>query len=63
MKPFWVNYKPYFSSKHNKADTNIMLSENGELIMKNQNIADTSNDYFETIVESMNLFQWNLNIW
>ena len=31
-KPFWVNCKPYFSNKHNKADTNIMFSE---LIPKN----------------------------
>ena len=34
VKPFCVNCKPYFSNKHSKADTNIMLSENGELIMK-----------------------------
>ena len=34
-KPFWVNCKPYFTNKHNKADTDIMLSENGELILKN----------------------------
>ena len=30
---FWVNCKPYFTNKH-KADTDIMLSENGELILK-----------------------------
>ena len=45
-KPFWVNCKPYFSNKHSKADKNIMLSENGELIMKNRDIANTFNDYF-----------------
>ena len=33
-KPFWVNCKPYFTNKHSKADTDIMLSENGELIVK-----------------------------
>ena len=36
-----------------------MLSKNGELIMKNQGIANTFNDYFESIVENSNLFQWN----
>ena len=40
-KSFWVNYNRYFLNKHNKADTNIMLSENGELIMKNQDVANT----------------------
>ena len=36
-----------------------MLRENGELIMKNQDIANTFNDYFGSIVENLNLFQWN----
>ena len=29
-KSFWVNCKPYFTNKHSKVDTDIMLSENGE---------------------------------
>ena len=33
-KPFWENCKPYFSNKHSKADTVIMLSENIDLILK-----------------------------
>ena len=33
-KPFWVNCKPYFSNKYSKADTDIDLNENGELIFK-----------------------------
>ena len=32
-KPFWVRCKPYFTNKHSKADADIMLSENGELIL------------------------------
>ena len=40
-KPFWVRCKPYFTNKHSKADTDIMLSENGELILKNKEIANT----------------------
>ena len=33
-KSFWENYKPYFSNKHSKADTDIILSENDDLIKK-----------------------------
>ena len=43
-KPFWKNCKPYFSTKPCKADTNIMLNENWELVMKNQDNANTFND-------------------
>ena len=35
-KPFLVNWKPYFSNKHSKADTKIMLFEDDELIKKKQ---------------------------
>ena len=50
-KTFWVNYKPYFTNKHSKADTDIMLSENGEFIPKNKEIANTFNDYFGSIFD------------
>ena len=43
-KPFWENCKPYFSNKQSKADTNIILSENGDLIFKNGIIANKFND-------------------
>ena len=36
-----------------------MFSENCELIVKNQDIANTFNDYFGSIVENVNIFQWN----
>ena len=36
-----------------------MLSENGELIIKNQDIANTFKDYFGSTVKNINLFQWN----
>ena len=58
-KYFWVNCWPYFSNKPRKTDTNIVLSKNGELIMKNQDIANTFNDYFGLVVSNLNLFQWN----
>ena len=54
-KPFWDKYKPYFTNKHSKADTGIMLNENGELLLKDKNIADTFNEYFGSIAESIDL--------
>ena len=55
-KLFWGNYKLCFSNKHSKADTDIILSENGDLILKNGKIANTFNDYFKSIVQNMNLY-------
>ena len=57
-KQFWIDCKPYFSNKHSKADTNIILNENGNLILKNEEIAKTFNDYFGSIVENLNLHYW-----
>ena len=50
-----VNCKPYFSNKHSKADNDTVLNEDGELILKNKEIANTFNDYFGSIVENLNL--------
>ena len=58
-KPFWVNCKPYFSNKHSKADNDIVLNKDWELILKNEEIANTFNDYFGSIVENLNLEQWD----
>ena len=57
-KPFWTSYKPYFSNKYSKADTDIVLNENGNLILKNEEIAKTFNDYFSAIVDNLNLHHW-----
>ena len=57
-KPSWENCKPYFSNKHSKADTDIILSKNGDLIFKNDKIANTFYDYFWSIVLNMNLYHW-----
>ena len=46
-KPLWEKCKPYFINKHSKADTDIMLNGNGELLLKDKDIADTlNNKYF-----------------
>ena len=38
-KPFWVNFKLYFSNKYSKADADTVLNENGDLVLKNDEIA------------------------
>ena len=58
-KPFWVRCKPYFTNKHSKADTDIVLSENGELILKNKEIANTFNDHFGSIADNLSLDHWD----
>ena len=52
-KLFWVNFKPYFSNKYSKADTDIVLNENGDLILKNEEIVKNFNDYFGAIVDKL----------
>ena len=54
-KPFWVNCKPYFSNKYSKVDTDIVLNENNDLILKNEEIAKIFNDYFGSIIENLDL--------
>ena len=56
-KLFWVNCKPYFSNKHNKVETDIVLNKNGNLILKNEEIAKTFNQ-FSAIVDNFNLHHW-----
>ena len=55
----WVNCKPYFSNKHlKKVDNDIALNEDGELILKNIETANTLNDYFGSIVENLRTLGW-----
>ena len=57
-KPFWKSCKPYFSNKHSFGDSKIALSENGEFLTENNKIAKTFNSFFETVSDSLNLFNW-----
>ena len=50
-RPFWEKCKPYFTDKHSKADTDITLNENKELLLKDKDIADIFNEYFGSIDE------------
>ena len=56
-KPFWEKCKPYFTNKHSKVDTDIMLNENGELLLKDKDNTDTFIEYFGSTVESLNLYK------
>ena len=54
-KPFWINCEPYLTNKNSSAGTGIMLSENGELILKNKEIVNISNYHFVSIVDNLGL--------
>ena len=58
-KPFWDKCKPYFSNKHAKGDSNIMLIEKDEILLKNKKIADVFNSYFDSVTDSLDLFSWS----
>ena len=47
----------FFTNKDSKANTDITLNENGKLLLKDKNVADTFNEYFGSIVESLDLYQ------
>ena len=57
-KPFWDKCKSYFYNKSSKGDTNIMLKEKGEILLKNDVIANTFSNFFDSTVKSINLFKW-----
>ena len=40
-KSFWDKCKPHFSNKHSKGDSDILLIEKDELVLKNKNVADS----------------------
>ena len=61
-KLFWEKCKPYFSNKNSKADADIMLNENGKLLLKDKDIADRFNECFGSIVESLDLYKWESEI-
>ena len=52
-KPFWVNCKPYFSNKYSKPNTDVVLNENDDLMLKNKENAKTFNYYFGSIANNL----------
>ena len=59
-KSFWDKCKPYFSNKHSKGDSDILLMEKDELLLKHKKDADVFNLYFQSITDSLDLFEWPL---
>ena len=53
-KKFWKTIKPMFSDKGGIRDQ-IILVENGELISKDSEVAETFNDYFSGTVEALGI--------
>ena len=43
---FWETCKPYFSNKHVRGDSTIMLIENDKMLLKNEEAAKEFNQYF-----------------
>ena len=58
-KPILDTRQPYFSNKHAKGDFNIMLIEKDEIALKNKKIADVLNSYFDSVMDSLDLFSWS----
>ena len=57
-KPFRIKSKRYFSNKHSKADTGIILNEKGDILFKNKDIADIFKEYLGSIIELLDLHIW-----
>ena len=55
-KPFWKTCKPYFSNKHSHGGSKIALIENDRVVSENHTIAKTFNMSFESVTDSLNLF-------
>ena len=53
-KTFWKSVKPLFSDKITVKEI-INLTENGEILSSDTDIADTFNDYFSNVVQNLNI--------
>ena len=50
-KPFWDKHKSYFSNKHTKGDSNIVLIKKEDILLMNKKIADVLTSYFDTYIK------------
>ena len=57
-RPFWETYKPYFSNKHARGDSKIMLIENDKMLLKNEEVGKVFNQYFGHITDSLDLYEF-----
>ena len=54
-KSFWDKCKPYFSNKHSKGESDILLIEKDELLLKNKKVTDVCNSYSQSFTDSLDL--------
>ena len=45
-------------NKHSKGNSDILLREKDELLLKNNKVADALNSYFQLITDCLNLFEF-----
>ena len=57
-KPFWKQYKPYFSNKRAVGDSKIMLIENDKMISDKESVSEKFNNYFSQKVDSFDLYEF-----
>ena len=57
-KKFWKSVKPLFSDKITVKEI-INLTENGEILTSDTDIADTFNDYFSSVAQNLNIQREN----
>ena len=55
---FWETCKPYFSNKHARGDSKIMLIESDKMLLKNEEVAKEFNQYFGHITDSFDLYEF-----
>ena len=49
---------PYFLNKHAKGDSNIILIEKDEILLKNKEIPNVLNSYFDPVTDSLDSSSW-----
>ena len=57
-KQFSKTCKPYLSNKHSHGASKNTLIEIDRIVSENNKIAKNFNTYFESVTDSLNLFEW-----
>ena len=52
----------YFSNKHAVGDSKIMLIKNNKTILDNEQVSEEFNNYFSPIVDSLDLYEFPLEL-
>ena len=57
-KPFLKTCKPYFSKRHGIGNSKFTLNEKGKILLKHQENVSEFNEYFDQIVDSLELYNY-----